>query len=78
MVEMIPIGSPHAACVRVLTRSLGRSLDDELLLDVQNPIWLNGWLEPQPDLAVVRAHDYRESLPGPEDVLRADAVLGED
>jgi Uma2 family endonuclease len=69
LVEMNPIGSRHAACVRVLTRLLGRSLGDELLLDVQNPVRLNGGLEPQPDLAVVRAHDYRESLPGPEDIL---------
>jgi Uma2 family endonuclease len=69
IVQMNPIGSRHAACVKVLTRSLGRSLGDELLLDVQNPIRLNGGLEPQPDLAVVRARDYRESLPGPEDVL---------
>jgi len=53
----------------VLTRSLGRSLGDELLLDVQNPVRLNGGLEPQPDLAVVRARDYGGSLPGPEDIL---------
>lgn len=25
--------------------------------------------EPQPDLAVLRARDYKDSLPGPEDVL---------
>jgi Uma2 family endonuclease len=69
IVEMNPIGSRHAACVKVLTRMLGRGLGDELLLDVQNPIRLNGGLEPQPDLAVVRARDYRELLAGPEDVL---------
>jgi Uma2 family endonuclease len=48
---------------------LSRQLGDELLLDVQNPVRLNGDLEPQPDLMVVRARDYRDSLPGPEDVL---------
>jgi Uma2 family endonuclease len=82
IVEMNPIGSHHAACVRMLTRLLGRSLGDELLLDVQNPIRLNGGLEPQPDLAVVRARDYRESLPGPEDVVLvievSDTTLGYD
>ena len=82
IVEMNPIGSRHAACVKVLTRLLGRSLGDELLLDVQNPIRLNGGLEPQPDLAVVRARDYRESLPGAEDVLLvievSDTTLGYD
>jgi hypothetical protein len=35
IVEMNPIGSRHAACVKALTRSSGRSLGDELLLDVQ-------------------------------------------
>jgi Uma2 family endonuclease len=82
IVEMNPIGGRHAACVRALTRSLGRSLGDELLLDVQNPIRLNGSLEPQPDLAVVRARDYRKSLPGPEDVVLvievSDTTLGYD
>jgi Uma2 family endonuclease len=69
VVQMNPIGSRHAACVRILTRLLGRSLDDEFFLDVQNPVKINGGLEPQPDLMVVRARDYKDSLPGPEDVL---------
>ena len=45
IVQMNSIGSRHAACVRALTRLLGRSLGDELLLDVQNPIRLNGGFE---------------------------------
>jgi Uma2 family endonuclease len=82
IVEMNPIGSHHAACVRMLTRLLGRSLGDGLLLDVQNPIRLNGGFETRPDLAVVRARDYGESLPGPEDLLLviedSDTTLGYD
>jgi Uma2 family endonuclease len=82
IVEMNPIGSHHAACVRTLTRVLGRSLGDELLLDVQNPVRLDGGLEPQPDLAVIRTGDYADSLPGPEDVLLvlevSDTTLGYD
>lgn len=66
VVQMNPIGSRHAACVRGLTRLLGRSLDDELLLDVQNPVRLDGGLEPQPDLAVVRARDYGTRSPAPK------------
>ncbi len=69
IVEMNPIGSRHAACVRGLNRLLSRQLGDELLLDVQNPVRLDGGLEPQPDLAVLRFGYYREALPGPEDVL---------
>ncbi len=82
IVQMNPIGIRHAACVRALTRLLGRSLGDDLLLDVQNPVRLDGGLEPQPDLAVVRTRDYRESLPGPGDVLLvievSDTTLGYD
>jgi Uma2 family endonuclease len=82
IVQMNPIGSLHAACVKVLTRLLGRSLGDDLLLDVQNPVRLDDGMEPQPDLAVVWSRDYRESLPGPEDVLLAvevsDTTLGYD
>jgi Uma2 family endonuclease len=71
VVQMNPIESRHAACVKVLTRLLGRSLGDDLLLDVQNPVRLDDGMEPQPDLAMVWSRDYRESLPGPEDVLLA-------
>ncbi len=67
--EMNPIGSRHAACVKELNWLLGRQISDELRVDVQNPIRLNEYLEPQPDLMVVRARNYRGSLPGPEDVL---------
>jgi Uma2 family endonuclease len=69
IVEMNPIGSRHAACVRELTWLLSGRLGEELRLDVQNPVRLDGGLEPQPDLAVLRAGDYRETLPGPGDVL---------
>ncbi len=69
VVEMNPIGSRHAACVRELTWLLSRQLGEELRLDVQNPVRLGEYGEPQPDLAVVRARDYAGSLPGPEDVL---------
>ncbi len=69
VVQMNPIGSRHAACVKELTWILSRVLNEEHRLDVQNPVKIDGGLEPQPDLMVVRARDYKDSLPGPEDVL---------
>ena len=69
IVEMNPIGSRHATCVRTLNRLLNRQVGDDLLVDVQNPVRLDENGEPQPDLAVIRTRDYRESLPKPEDVL---------
>jgi Uma2 family endonuclease len=69
VVQMNPIGSRHAACVKELNWLLSRQLGDEFRVDVQNPVRLDQGLEPQPDLAVVRARDYRGSLPGPEDMM---------
>lgn len=69
VVEMNPIGSRHAACVRELNWLLSKQLGDEFRVGVQNPVRLDSGLEPQPDLAVVRARDYGGALPGPEDVL---------
>jgi Uma2 family endonuclease len=69
IVEMTAIGSRHFACVNQLTRLLVRSASDEsIIVSVQNPVRLNERNEPQPDLMVIRARNYQESLPGPEDV----------
>lgn len=69
IVEMNPIGSRHVMCVMQLTRLLAPLIGEQILVGVQNPIKLHEGLEPQPDLAVVRARDYGDSLPGPEDIL---------
>jgi Uma2 family endonuclease len=69
IVEMAAIGTRHFSCVNGLTRLLVRSVGDEAIVSVQNPVRLNEHTEPQPDLAVLRVRDYRESLPMPEDVL---------
>jgi Uma2 family endonuclease len=69
IVEMSPFGGRHAACVREINRLLNRQVDDELRIDVQSTVTLEEQGEPQPDLAVIRARDYRDSLPTSEDVL---------
>jgi Uma2 family endonuclease len=69
ILKMNPIGGRHAACVREINRLLGRQVGDELRVDVQSPMRLEEQGEPQPDLAVIRARDYGDSLPTPEDVL---------
>ena len=69
IVEIAPIGSRHLTCVNQLTRLLVRGVGDAAIVSVQNPVRLDEHTEPQPDLAVLRVRDYRESLPMPEDVL---------
>jgi Uma2 family endonuclease len=69
IVEMAAIGSRHFTCVNKLNHLLVRDVGDAAIVSVQNPVRLDERNEPQPDLAVIRAGDYRESLPTPEDVL---------
>jgi Uma2 family endonuclease len=69
--EMSPIGSPHAACVKFLSTLLNRLFSDKLLVSVQDPIRLDDFSEPQPDIALLRWRDdfYRHAHPTPADVL---------
>ena len=62
VVEMSPIGVPHAACVRRLIGVLSRHLGHVAVVDAQNPIVLGARDQPQPDLAVLRPRGdgYRE------------------
>ncbi len=69
LIEMAAIGTRHFACVNALNSFLVQGVGDEGIVSVQNPVRLSQNLEPQPDLAVLQTRDYRDSLPGPEDVL---------
>jgi Putative restriction endonuclease len=69
ILEMAAIGTRHFACVNGLTRLLVRGVGDTAIVSVQNPVRLDEHTEPQPALTVLRAWDYRESLPMPGDVL---------
>src|SRR5436305_15309062 len=69
--EMSPIGSPHAACVTILHQLLTLKYAGKLIVISQNPIRLNDFSEPQPDVALLRRRNdyYRNSHPTPDDVL---------
>jgi Uma2 family endonuclease len=71
IIEMSPIGRRHAACVDRLTELLSERLRRRAIIRVQNPIVLNDYSEPQPDVALLKRRDdfYEQSLPTPEDVL---------
>lgn len=70
IIEMSPIGSPHAACVTFLTYVLNK-LGPGSQVRVQNPVRLSDFSEPQPDVALLRWRDdfYRAAHPAPADVL---------
>jgi Uma2 family endonuclease len=71
VVEMSPIGRRHAACVGRLTNLFSRLLAEKAIVWVQNPVVLNDYAEPQPDVALLRRREdfYERSLPSPGDVL---------
>lgn len=71
IIERSPIGSRHAACVKFLSRFLNRTVGDIALVSTQNPIRLDDFSEPEPDLALLRLRDdfYRDAHPTPADVM---------
>ena len=71
IVQMTPIGSPHAACVDRLNVLLQRSIDVRGIVRVQGPIRLDAHSEPLPDLSVLRprADFYASAHPMPSDIL---------
>ena len=71
LIDMAPIGSPHAGMVTRLIHLFARLLDGRAVLSPQNPLRLDEHSEPQPDLSVLRAREdfYADAHPGPADVL---------
>jgi len=71
IIEMSPIGSTHGGTVNRSSTFLNRKIGDVVIVSVQNPISLNDFSEPQPDLALLKPRKdfYSKSHPAPEDVL---------
>jgi Uma2 family endonuclease len=71
IVEMTPIGSRHAACVKRLMHLFVRALAARAVVSVQDPIAIPPESEPQPDLALLRprADFYAGAHPEARDVL---------
>ena len=71
IVKMSPIGDPNAACVDVLDELIRMALGRTVIVRVQNPVMLNDYSAPQPDITILKRRDdfYRNGKPRPEDVL---------
>ena len=71
IVRMSPIGDRHMAAVNRCNRAFSRTAGERALLSVQNPIDLDPYNEPQPDVALLRPRDddYARGKPGPLDLL---------
>jgi Uma2 family endonuclease len=84
IVEMAPIGSPHAGTVKLLNGLFARLAGALAVVSVQDPLIVGERSVPQPDLALLkpRADSYTRSHPTAADVLLvvevADTTLGFD
>ena len=72
IIDLNPIGSPHAGKTNRLARLFAKAAaDGHVLTSVQNPLRLDAYNEPEPDLMLLRprADDYQANYPGAADVL---------
>lgn len=71
IIKMSPIGSPHAACVSRLTRLFHKMIGNEAIVSTQNPVRLDNFSEPVPDIALLKPRKdyYAARHPLPADVL---------
>ena len=69
IVEMSPIGTPHAAFVANLNHLLVHAVGDRALVWVQGPVRVPPWSVPQPDLALLRPRSYVREAATIADVL---------
>lgn len=73
IVQMAAIGPRHAACVKRLAEFLIVKVRRWAMVGVQDPIQLNDYSEPEPDISLLkrRADFYAQSHPTPAEVLVA-------
>src|SRR5215471_2872941 len=71
IIKMSPIGSRHVACVNRLNAILNREIGQGAIVSVQNPIHIDDYSEPEPDIALLRPRKnfYAQSLATADDVL---------
>ena len=73
IITMSPIGPKHAASVKRLIAFLNRKISAAMLIGAQDPITLNEFSAPQPDISILNFRDdyYASGHPEPEDTLIA-------
>ena len=71
IILMVAKGTPHVTALRLLATILDKLLANlDVFVSLQDPIQLDDFSEPEPDLGIVRGTvlDYAERHPGPNDV----------
>jgi Uma2 family endonuclease len=70
LIQMAPIGTPHASTIDHLNRLIMRRTDD-VIVRIQNPIGLGRYSEPEPDIVLAKEKPggYSKKHPAPQDIL---------
>ncbi|MDQ3323046.1 MAG: Uma2 family endonuclease [Acidobacteriota bacterium] len=71
LIDKITIGSKHAGTVKRFSEMLRDLTRNEAIISVQDPIHIDEYNEPEPDIALLkrRSDFYSENHPTPPDVL---------
>ncbi|MBI4338509.1 MAG: Uma2 family endonuclease [Chloroflexi bacterium] len=71
IIEMAPIGSRHAACVKGLNHLFATQLGGRVVIGIQDPIQASEHSEPQPDVSILRPRSdrYVSAHPTPADIF---------
>jgi Uma2 family endonuclease len=71
LATMSPIGAEHSGTLKKLTEMLFEQLRRRAVISVQDPLQVDDYSEPEPDLALLapRRDFYKRALPRPADVL---------
>jgi len=71
IIEMCPIGNRHAGCVNMAAEVLIGAFRGRAVVSVQNPLQLNNYTEPMPDVVLLKPREdrYRSKKSMAEDAL---------
>lgn len=71
IIEKMPKGTKHSSITDRATRIFYRTLNDQLLIRNQNPIWLDEFSEPEPDivLTTIKEDEYETTHPTPNEIF---------
>lgn len=70
IIDRVPIGSNHAYTInKILNHFLMKQLSNDTIVRIQDPLHLDQYNEPEPDLTLVTNKNYSAHHPGPEDTL---------
>ncbi len=70
ILKMSPAGSYHSGCINTLAQHFFLNLQNLATVSIQNPVRLDAYSAPEPDVALLHYRDdhYKASLPIPEEI----------